>query len=533
MPTLTQEAKSNSLVSMMLKQMYDTITNGGDPDSLGSNDFIAFDPVGLTLTDDTFDYALKGLFGESPSPKPMLDGTGKPILDANGNPKIDMEEYQNAMKNSKFRKYLQMEQFAAMVDAINSGIPPMQENTEGRKMTIFKDSSKRVSKVYEDLMQWSVVVDTPLDPKVEANLDKLRNKLFTIKKVKNAEFDPSQPIDDSNKPEIFHTFISPTYAKYVEYQMKYYAVVDENNEVRTAADNGDPDAMAKLSIDGKNMKKREDAALKAWQSLGYKEIVERIQNYLSEIEEKHMLVIKKRLQSEFRNSQRTRVIDYINYSPSIPISANALRESKGWPTLSIYQGEANTDYSNTINNWSAGAGFSAGIFTIGARNSGSTNRVSLNTDFSNIRISFKLGKVRVERGWFSEEFVESKYWKLHENSPQTLNKDIISDGNGKGLMPSIITELIIAKDVVLDFSENSSAYDAASTTVKSGAAIGIGPFVFGGSHSYENQNSQSSAKWSGKKLTSDGTYIVGYKCHVIPKSPDPNPEIKLWTDGKS
>ncbi|WP_449399171.1 hypothetical protein [Chryseobacterium wanjuense] len=218
--------------------------------------------------------------------------------------------------------------------------------------------------------------------------------------------------------------------------------------------------------------------MKAWQSLGYKEAVERIQNYLSEIEEKHMLVIKKRLQSEFRNSQRTRVVDYTNYSPSIPISANALKESKGWPTISMYEGEANRDYSKTIHNWSAGAGFSLGIFSIGATNSGSTERQSLNTDFSNIRISFKLGKVRVERGWFSEEFVESKYWKLHENSPQTLNGDIISDGKGKGLMPMIITELIIAKDVMLDFSENSTAFKAASTKVNSGAAVGIGSYSY-------------------------------------------------------
>ena len=58
-------------------------------------------------------------------------------------------------------------------------------------------------------------------------------------------------------------------------------------------------------------------------------------NYLSEIEEKHMLVIKKRLQSEFRNSQRTRILDYTNYSPSIPIAANALQESKNWPTITV------------------------------------------------------------------------------------------------------------------------------------------------------------------------------------------------------
>ncbi|CAA7194672.1 hypothetical protein D1631_14670 [Chryseobacterium nematophagum] len=536
MPTLTQEAKSNSLMSMLLKQVYDTVTNGGNPDSLGPNDFIAFDPVGITLSEDTFDYALNGLFGDAPSPKPMLDGKGKPILDANGNPKIDMEAYQNALSNSKFRKYLQMEQFAAMVDVIPSQLPPLTKNGNGRELTIMSimnDSQKRVSKVYEDLLQWSVVVDTQFDTKVEKKLNSLRDKLFKIKKVKNPDFDENAPIDDMNKPELFHTFVAPTYAKYIEYQMKYYDIVDANNEIRTAADNGDAEAMAKLSIDGKNMKKREDAALKAWQSLGYKEAVENIQNYLSEVEQKNMLVIKKRMESEFRNSQRTRVLDYTNYSPSIPVAANALKESKGWPTVTIVEGESNYDYSKSVHNWGAAGGFSLGIFSIGAKAGGKHEKTKINTDYTNMKISFKLGKVRVERGWFSQQFIESKYWKLHEQSPQALNGDIISDGKGKGLMPSIITELIIAKDVSLDFANNSTAFTDVKNSVNSGAAVGIGPFVFGGSYSYDNQDVQSNAKWNGKKLTSDGIYIIGYKCHVVPKSPNPNPEIKKWTDGKS
>lgn len=532
MPTLTEEARSQSLMSMLLKQVYDTITNGGDPESLGPNDFIAFDPIGINLTEDTFDFALKGLFGYAPSPKPELDAQGKPILDSKGNPVIDLEGYKNLLADKKFRAYLQMEQFAALVDDINSGIPPMENGKNGRKVTIFKPSEKKVSKIYEDILQWSVVVDTPLDPKVEKNLDKLRNKLFKVKVVKNPDFDETAPIDDTNQPEITHSFVAPMYAKYVEYEMKYFDVVDANNEIRTAADNGDPDAMAKVSIDGKNMKKREDVALKAWQTLGYKEAVERIENYLSEIEEKHMLVIKKRMQSEFRNSQRTRVLDYTNYSPSIPVSANALHESKNWPTISLREADVHSDYSNTIHNWGAAAGFSMGIFSIGGSGGGSHQRESMHIDMSNFSLSFKLGKVRVERGWFNEAFIESKYWKLHENSPEVLNGDIISDGNGKGLMPSIITELIIAKDVYLNFGDSSSDFQKARDKVEANLGVGIGPFVFGGSYGYDHTDTHSDYSYKGKGLFSPSTYIIGYKCHIIPKSPDPNPSITKWTDGK-
>lgn len=533
MPTLTEEARANSFVSMLLKLVYDSVTNGGDPESIGPDDFIAFDPIGYVLPEDAFDFAAKGLYGYAPSPKPELDKDGKPILDKNGNPVVDMEGYKNLLSNNKFRKYLQMEQFAAMVDFINSGIPPMAEGKNGRAISIFSPSVKKVSQVYEDLLQWSVVVDTPMDPKVEKKLDTLRNKLFKTKIVKNPDFDETAAIDETNQPEIVHSFISPMYVKYIEYEMKYFDILDKNSEIRAASDNGDPDAMAQLSIDGKNMKKREDAAYKAWQSLGYKEAVEKIQNYLGEIEEKHMLVIKKRLQSEFRNSQRTRILDYINYSPSIPVPATALSQAKGWPTITMCERDVTTNYSNSIHGWSASLGFGFGIGAFTASGGGRHQRTESHIDMSNVTISFKLGKVKVERGWFSESFVESKYWKLHENSPQAINGDFISDGKGKGLMPSIITELIVVKDLFMSFGESQSDYKYASDTVKAGGGLAIGPFLFGGGYSYENQTSESKCHAEGKGLFSPDCCIIGYKCHIVPKSPDPNPSITKWTDGKT
>jgi hypothetical protein len=153
-------------------------------------------------------------------------------------------------------------------------------------------------------------------------------------------------------------------------------------------------------------------------------------------------------------------------------------------------------------------------------------------DMTHVSLSFRVGKVRVERGWYSQSFVESKYWKLHEQSPQSLNGDIISDGNGGGLMPSIITELIVACDVKINFGQNQSSYQLAKDKVDSSLGFGIGPFVFGGNYSYENTESKSKASFKGKELNSPGCFVIGYKCHIVPKSPNPNPAITKWTDGK-
>ena len=49
MPTLTEDVKSQNLMSVLLKQVYETVTNGGDPEQIGPHDFIAFDPVGKSV----------------------------------------------------------------------------------------------------------------------------------------------------------------------------------------------------------------------------------------------------------------------------------------------------------------------------------------------------------------------------------------------------------------------------------------------------------------------------------------------------
>ena len=34
--------------------------------------------------------------------------------------------------------------------------------------------------------------------------------------------------------------------------------------------------------------------------------------------------------------------------------------------------------------------------------------------------------------------------------------------------------------------------------------------------------------WDGQTLTVPGMQCVGFKCHIIPKSPNPLPTIKEW-----
>ncbi len=528
----TQEDLTKEFMAKLIGKVYDKLTLD-NPESLGPNNFIAFDPIGKVLMSNSFDFAINGIFGIPPKPKPILDKNGNQIISADGKPQFDMIEYNTMVSSTKNGNFLKMEQFATITDEIHDGAPPLLPGGKGRSMGIFNPTGKSISKGYGDLMDWCEVADSEIDPKIEAKLAKMRDKLFKEKILKNPEYDPDEIESDTNPKKITQTFISPMYKKYLEYGLKYDDVLETNNSVRIAADNGDSDAAAQISIDGKNMKKREDMALKAWVALGFKEAVEKIQNYISEVEAKSILTLKKRLEKEYRNNLRTKILEFTDYSVSSPVPAEAIKLSDGWTKFDSKSVEDTTNYDKSAHAASIKAGFNV-LFVKG--NAGSTfTRDSLNSSFSSedVSFSFRLGKVAVARGWLNQNFLESKYWRLSENSPQKINKDIISDGAGKGLMSSIITELIMVKDVSFKFNKNSSTYKQIKTHFDAGGGFSFGPFFNSSAkYSYDNTSIDTKHNFDNGEMTSPDISIIGYKCRILPLAPNTDKSIKKFVSGK-
>ena len=524
----TQKDLTKDFMGQLIGKVYNVLTNN-NPEAFGPNNFIAFDPIGKVLMTNSFDFAINGIFGIPPRPKAVLDSKGNPVLDVNGKPQYDMVAYQDMINSTKNGNILKMEQFATITDDIHDGVPALLPSGKGRNMAIFNPTGKSLSKGYGDLMEWCEVADSEIDPKIEEKLGKMRDKLFKTKELKNPEYDPEEIESDTNPKKIVQTFISPMYKKYLEYAIKYQEVVETNNSIRTAADNGDSDAALQISIDGKNMKKREDMALQSWNALGYKESVEKMQNYIGEVEAKSILTLKKRLEKEYRNNLRTKVLEYTDYSVSSPIPAEAIKLSYGWTTFTSKSVEDTSSYDQSAHAASVKAGFN--VLFVGGSASSNFNRDEINSGLTHedFTFSFKIGKVSVGRGWINQNFLESKYWRLAQNSPQTINKEIISDGNGKGLISSMITELIMVKDVKIVFNKSSSNYKKVKTHFDVGGGFKFGPFFNSSAkYSYDNTSIDTDSKFDNGSLISKDISIIGYKCRVLPKAPNTDPSIKKF-----
>ena len=64
--------------------------------------------------------------------------------------------------------------------------------------------------------------------------------------------------------------------------------------------------------------------------------------------------------------------------------------------------------------------------------------------------------------------------------------------------------------------------------------VKLGIFNIGGgvSYAYRNDRTENTHEHdvheSGTSVSVPGMQIIGYRCHILGKSPDPNPEITEW-----
>jgi len=80
------------------------------------------------------------------------------------------------------------------------------------------------------------------------------------------------------------------------------------------------------------------------------------------------------------------------------------------------------------------------------------------------------------------------------------------------------------------FEEFHARYQQSSAS--GGGYASFGPFHIGGSHNRKSGSGERSSTYhydsETQTMTVPGTQIIGYKCNVLPKSPDPLSTITNW-----
>jgi hypothetical protein len=283
------------------------------------------------------------------------------------------------------------------------------------------------------------------------------------------------------------------------------------------------------------------AAMADWVANGYKNDFEQIAAYLEQVQGRDMTLLKQQYRDDLEKAKLTGIASGSDFYYTSVVPGNFAR-SAGWTKFGFASGDMN---SSTSSNWSSSrwnasvAGGYLGIF--GGSGSHSESRASeeyhgtFHSDFFNL--SFEICQVPIVRAWFPPSFLISRTWRFDQNNPDTKS-EMISDGGTPptGLVPAYPTSMIVIRNLSLGLGESDSFSNFISSRQSSsssgGGFVSFGPFFLGGNASNLSSGGRSDRNWGysykNQSMTVPGMQVIGFKCHVFPKRPDPNPGITAW-----
>ena len=146
------------------------------------------------------------------------------------------------------------------------------------------------------------------------------------------------------------------------------------------------------------------------------------------------------------------------------------------------------------------------------------------SDIKSLSISFSLTQVPLSRPFLDFGFLESRAWRL---APTALEVFELSDGGSppKGMLVAYPTTVIFARDILIDFSDLHDESSEVRKQLAGEGGGGWGPFKLGW---YKRDKEEKRVKQEITKngLEVKGMQVIGFRCRLLGKTPNPLPDIK-------
>jgi len=502
----------HALASALMGQLYDVLTSGDNVAPKSPDNFISWLTPACPCDPSDFDFLVDGLAG---------------VVRAGSN--LTRAQINDAKAKDSIRLFGQAEQLARLVDFI-----PEVTTINNNQFAALNVNSNAgtLSGQYEFILKMSQVMDQELDDATKAKIAQFRALLQTttthtelVTGARTRVVGPSRMVQAYN-------------AK----MMAYNAAALTYNIARIAAQAGnDPAAGQNFAVNAAILRNRVTAAMDDWIANGYKNDYEEIVAYINSVQQRDLNLLKLEYEQDMANAALTGIPSNrtFYYTSLIP---GDFTNSPAWTTFTFDSGNISgyADNSFNTNGWSASAtaGY-LGLVGVAGTASGSSSTTEFTDPISldGFRLSFQIAQVPIVRPWFKEAFITSKAWRFDPGNPDVQGKDV-SDGGSPptGLIAAYPTTAIFLRNLQLSIAADSAAgqfiqrYQASAQS--GGGYAAIGPIFLGGTawHVSSSGSTQSSFThtWNDRGMSVDGMQLAAFRCHIFPKSPDPDPSITSW-----
>ena len=575
------------IMQSLLGKLYDILTMGEDGTPKSEDNFFSWATPGIPVTVEDYTFMTQGLVGKSKPEKlkSVIAAMVEDVKKANeGCTNEELTAKLAAIDATEVMKELivqdehdmiqQAENFAHLVDFI-----PDVSGTGKDGLCTYEvmENEGTLSQVYEMVLRFSQVKDTKIDPEVQAVIDKYRQMM--VKEVEK----PTQDKQEETKEEKTDAAAGGSLLDLMN-SMLNDSSSDKSSGDADVSDDGEglpvPSDFARAYnikaaayenalleygnylVDGLNSKEAGGAlrasknaeayrnkltrAMNDWVTLGHKNEYERMANFIEQIKDRSIAALKAQYKMDLKLSKLTGLSSGATFYYST-LSPASFATSMGWTKFSFSHKDIHKEKDTTTKKHYSELKTNVKAFPFvkfSSNNSKESNNYELNVnDHSEIaNIEFEMCQVPIVRPWFNTSFLNSKFWRFEEGDNSTFKGTMLSDGNRppkEGIMPAYPTAIIFIRNLKLTFNNASNIQKGISeyerTKASYGGGLNFGRWLnlsvganYKSDDSKQHNHNEKDYTFSGQSITVPGMQIVGFKCHMLSKCPNPNPNIKDW-----
>jgi hypothetical protein len=321
---------------------------------------------------------------------------------------------------------------------------------------------------------------------------------------------------------------TPHYEKYMERQDEYRSKVRDWNKAYAAAFT-DPARKSMWPTEGRSYHEEADEAWDRWQSFGHKQEIENAVAILSARGTDPAIALIGRAKKKLNdNLFEFPGIGLIPWTMMIPGTWADPDNDDGWNeyTSSDFHSESHFESSST--SYGGGGGINVGFWSAGASLEHSEQQQSMEMQTSNLDISFSYCVVDVLRSWMDTSILNLNNWFLYGDYPAgtiskgTMAQEKPAEGQEPAFLPSVVTSLILAKDVRIKWDDWKSQWDSKSSSTSASASFGYGPFAVSGHYGTSDHSFDASTDHEDEGLHVPGIQLIGYVSQINPAAPGKN-----------
>ncbi|WAC03468.1 hypothetical protein N7U66_08255 [Lacinutrix neustonica] len=410
---------------------------------------------------------------------------------------------------------MQAENLARLADMI-----PDTSGVKGDVTMNVWNPENTLSLAYRHILKFSQVANFEPDEKTKKKIERLRSLLQEKKIKKNIVTEEEEEI-------LEETMLVKKYNEKLQNYLNHALEYNAHRVNALAAK--DPAAVHYWSINASILRSKVMAAKNDWITNGFKEEYDQIAAFIAQVEGRSMVTLKQQYIDDMEKARLTGPASGSDFYYSSLIPGGFAETDNGWTKFSFSSSDFQSNYKFHSESGSVSA--RAGFFGFGA--SGGVGHEKQKTerkiDTSNFSLEFKICQVPIVRPWFNTNYLTSKYWRFDKNNPE-FKDNMVSDGETppNGMIPAYTTTAIFVKDLHLKFSKSNSAFvdDVENTSAET--SVGWGPFNVSGKYKNNNRELDINAHREGQGISVEGMQLIGFKCHILPKSPDAKPNIEDW-----